>query len=260
MKNELKLRFTGVADLKPHTLRSKEIGELITAFEAAIAATVVDHDSDIRREHVAVPLVSIQDESVGFAFTPNLPDLTYPALFRIADAFASNQFSKLPNQALEPLRVIVRFVKIRGCNAELKIAHDQQEVSIAITPDTNIEAAIAVEGETVLYGQVIRTGGVDPKVEIKTISGKALFCSTTEEITLQLANRLYQQVGVLGHAKWNYETLEIKEFRIIKVLPYAHTPISEAFGSLRKVAAGAFDTIKDVDQYINSIRYDEDGH
>jgi hypothetical protein len=57
MQNELRLRFTGVADLKPHALRSKEIGELITAFEAAIAATVVDYDSGIRREHVAVPTV-----------------------------------------------------------------------------------------------------------------------------------------------------------------------------------------------------------
>jgi len=258
MRDELKLRFTGVADLKPQVLRAKELAEIIVNFEAAIVATVVDQDPSIKREQIAVPLVAVQDESVGLVFAPNLPELTYRAAFRIVDAFATQQFHQLPQQALTPLRSLVRFVRSRGCVAELSIARAQRSATIEITPATRIETSIPIEGETVLFGEVVRVGGIEPKVELKPVNGKALFCATTAEIAVQLAGRLYQQVSVLGCAVWDYETWEIKEFQIKQVLPYVQKPISQAFRLLRESAAGAYDAVDDVEQYINQIRYDED--
>ena len=260
MNDELKLRFTGVADLKPQVLRAKELAEIIENFEAAIVATVVDYDPIIKREQIAVSLVSVQDQSVGLIFVPNLPDLTYKAAFRIIEAFTTQQFNHLPQQALGPLRSLVRFVRSRGCTAELSIARGQRSAATKITPTTRIETSIPVEGETVLFGEIIRVGGIEPKVELKPVNGKALFCSTTEEIAVQLANYLYQQVSVLGCAVWDYETWEIKEFRITQVLPYVQKPLSQAFRLLRESAQGAFDSVEDVNHYIHQLRYDEDAN
>ncbi len=212
MKNQLTLRFTGVADLKPQALRAKELADIIENFEAAITAAVVAHDPTIKREQVAVALIAVNDQSIGLAFAPNLPELTYPAAFRIAEAFATQRFAGLPAAVLSPLRGLVRFVRQRGCIAEVKIKHGVQTATISITAQTRIEAFTPVDGETILYGQVIRAGGVDPKVELKPPTGKAIFCSTTEEIAIQLANRLYQQVSVQGCATWDQETLESKNF------------------------------------------------
>lgn len=260
MSDELKLRFTGVSDLKPQVLRAKELAEIIENFEAAIVATVVDHDPTIKREQIAVSLVAVQDQSVSLVFAPNLPDLTYKAAFRIVEAFATQRFSDLPQQALAPLRSLVRFVRNRGCVAELSIARGHRSATIDITPTTRIETAIPIEGETVLFGEIIRVGGVEPRVELKPVNGKALFCSTTEEIAIQLASHLYQQVSVLGCAVWDYETWEIKEFQITQILPYVQRPLSQAFRLLKESAQGAFDSVEDVDQYIHHIRYGEDAN
>jgi hypothetical protein len=115
-----------------------------------------------------------------------------------------------------------------------------------------------VDGETVLYGKVIRVGGVEPRVELKPLVGQILSCATTVEIAIQLANRLYQQVGVFGHATWDQEKLEIQEFRISRVLAYEKKPLTHAFKLLREVTQKEFDVIEDVDQYITNLRHGED--
>ncbi len=256
--NQLSLRFTGVADLKPQVLRAKELAEIIENFETAITAAVIAHNPMIKREQIAVSLISVNDQSIGLVFAPNLPELTYPAAFRIAEAFASGRFASLPETVLTPLRGLVRFVRQRGCIAEVYVKRETQTVATSITPQTRIETFVPVDGETVLYGQVIRAGGIDPKVELKPLAGKALFCSTTQEIAVQLANRLYQQVSVQGCATWDQETFEIKEFRITKVLAYTKKPLTQAFKLLKESAQGAFDSIEDVNQYVTTLRYGED--
>lgn len=258
MENQLTLRFTGVADLKPQMLRAKDLAEIIENFEAALVAAVIARNPTIKREQIAVPLISVNDQSIGLVFAPNLPELTYPAAFRIAEALATHHFSSLPETVLSPLRGLVRFVRQRGCIAEVQIKRGSEMATTSITPQTRIEAFVPVDGETILYGQVIRVGGVDPKVELKPLTGKALFCSTTEEIAIQLANRLYQQVSLQGCATWDQETLEVKEFRITKVLPYAKKPLIQTFKLLKERAHGAFDSIEDINQYVTTLRHGED--
>ena len=256
--NQLTLRFTGVADLKPQNLRAKELALIIDTLETAIVAAVIAQDPSLKREQVAVPLVAITDESIGLAFTPNLPPLTYPAAARIAQALASERFLGRPEPGLEPLGILVRSVHQRGCIAEVTVTQGGKSVTASLTPTTRITAYTPVDGETVIYGEVIRAGGVEPKVELKPLAGKTLFCPTSQEIAVQLAGRLYQQVGVFGYATWDRETLEIKEFHISRVLPYQKRPLTQAFQLLRESAHGAFDSIEDVEEYVTTIRTDED--
>lgn len=256
-ENELTLRFTGVADIKPQAVRASELAEIITAFEAAITNTVIARDPALKREQLVVPLVALTDQSIGLVFAPNLPDLTLAAATRIAEAIVHNNFTTLPIATLKPLRTLLWFVRAYRCIAELRVVRANQVQVAALTPETQIQAASTLRGETVLYGEVVRVGGVEPKVEIRTLQGKTLFCPTTTAIAVQLAGRLYQQVGVYGEAEWNVETLEIEEFSIQQVSPYGKIPLHQAFTQLRESANSVYDAQEDVSAYMTAVRYEE---
>ncbi|MFN8446502.1 MAG: hypothetical protein U0175_37270 [Caldilineaceae bacterium] len=256
--NRFTLRFSGVADLKPQALRAKELAEILENIETAVAATVVAHEPKIKREQIALSLVAVTDESVGLTFVPNLQSLTFPALEKITSAITTHHFGTLSGPAIKSLRAILRFVRERGCNVELKLIQDNQEIYAALTPDTHIHQTSSIRGQTTIHGDVIRVGGVEPKVEIKTIDGKVLVCATTQQIALQLAERLYQQVAVAGTAFWNPETLEIEEFEISGVLSYVKVDLPQVFRQLREQTQNIYGVVGDVEKYIHNLRYDEE--
>lgn len=259
MNNEqFTLRFSGVAELKPQALRAKELATILENMEAAVAASVVERDPTLKQNQVMVALVGVSDQSVGLTFTPNLQELTFPALAEIAQAISSNQIGKLAGSVVKALEPIVQFVRARGCTAELSFTRGGVVTTAVITPATRIERAKPLKSVDILYGNVMRVGGVEPKVEIKTIDGTTLYCETTEQIALKLAKRLYTQVAVEGMATWDPQSFEIKEFQVTELLPYAPVELPEAFRQLRESTKGFFETIGDVEEYIHELRYAEE--
>lgn len=253
--NRFTLRFSGVGDLNPQSLRAKELAEILENIESAVAATVIAHDPKIKREQIALSLVAVTDASVGLTFAPNLQALTFPALEEIANAISSEQLEKLPNTTVRALRPILRFVREHGCNAEFRLSYGNRDIQATVTPETQIQQVKSIRGQTTIHGEVIRVGGVEPKIEIKTIDGNVLFCPTTQQIALQLAERLYQHVAVDGIATWNPETLDIEEFQITSVLSYVKVNLPQAFHQLREGAGGLYDAIDDVEKYSHILRY-----
>lgn len=256
--NRFTLRFSGVADLKPQSLRAKELAEILETIEIAVAATVITHDPKIKREQIALSLIAVTDSSVGLTFSPNLQPLTFPALEEIANAISSQRLETLSNTTVKALRPILRFVREHGCNAEFRLSYGNREIHATVTPETQIQQVKPIRGQTTIHGDVIRVGGVEPKVEIKTIDGKVLFCPTTQQIALQLAERLYQQVAVEGTATWNPETLDIEEFQITSVLSYVKVDLPQAFRQLREGVGSIYDVVEDVEKYVHTLRYDEE--
>ncbi len=85
-----------------------------------------------------------------------------------------------------------------------------------------------------------------------------LFCSTTQQIALQLAERLYQQVAVQGIATWNSESFELEEFQVTALLSYVKVELPQAFQQLQEHAHGLYDEIGDVEEYVHTLRYAEE--
>ena len=257
--SKLTLLFRGVADLKPSTLKARELGELIAAFESAVVAVVRAHDSDIQADQIMVPLVSVEDGSIGLEFRPNLPEYTYRAASEIVEAFVHNAFQVLPISALQSLKTITRFVRRHGCEAVIGVkVKGQTKVSGVITPSTRIETMFRIEGETDLYGQVMRVGGVEPRVELKTIQGDTLYCDTTEQIAVQMGEILYQEVSVHGVATWDFDTLKIRDFEIQSFSPTKDTPLTETFRAFHESVGTYLDDIEDVEGWVTAIREGEE--
>ena len=256
MTQTLTVRFTG-NDIKPDTLRSHELGEVIAAYEEALAAMVVREHRELKREQVVVGLVKIEHGSVGLTFSAPLGQPVYRAAVEMVAAIQNSAWGDLPGSTLRSLGKILKFVSKQNCVAHLHIAYEGERVSALITPKTAIPSSISLPGQTELVAEVKRVGGVEPKVMLQTLDGETLFCDTTEAIAKQLGNYLYERVRVAGNATWDYETLDIIDFEITDVLPYHHTSPTKAFAEIREKFGKYFDAIDDPEVWVQQLRNDE---
>jgi hypothetical protein len=255
MNDGIELRFTG--EITTVGLRSKDIGEVITALEDAVAAIASDKNPGLRRDSIPLSLVKVEEGSIVLTFDTNVRDLVFPATFLLSDMIQGSRWSDLPLRALQNVRELIRFVRRHKCLAQLQVRQAGRTSTVVLSPDVQIPDSVTLFGETELYGEVKRVGGVEPKVELKTLQGETLYCETTEEIAKELGNHLYEQVKVYGAAQWNSETLEIIEFEIHRVVQYQPTSPAQAFREIRRDFGHLFDDIEDPNAWVNKIRYGE---
>lgn len=250
--NEFQLLFSG-RDLFPNRIRVGEIAELLSTIED-VCFGIAGHNSQLTKEHLLISLVSIQPGSLELTFSTALPDLLMPSLQNFAAALKEQQWSAIPKDVYEPLDKIIRFLKSHDAQADLIAPNGAKRVLITLTPDLRLPRPSMLVGETVIYGQIVRVGGVEPKVEIKTINGKTLFCPFDRTLASELGALLYQVVGLKGTAKWDSRSGDIVDFRVTSLLPYRKSSLTETFRQLRELAGGHFEDIDDVVRYVASLR------
>lgn len=248
----LQLRLTG--DIQPQQLRSHDLGEIIAAYEDALAAVVARRHPTLKAETVTVGLVRIDEGSVALAFDAPLRDVVYPAALEVTRGIAAANWADLPLRAVESLREIVQFVRQRNLTAQFRTSYSSATASAVITKDTYIPPAVTLYGQTEIVVEVKRVGGKEPRAMLQTLQGDTLYCKTTVEVARQLGNYLYQQVRISGAAEWDFETLAIAEFEIAAVLPYQRVAAAEAFAVLRERFGPHFDQIDDPNDWADQAR------
>lgn len=259
MSERLQIRFVGdEGNIKPAMVRAHELALVIDAYEDAIASAIVEENPDLKIDTVRVSLVEVKHESIGLAFESNLPLLSMPAATRISNAINNNAYSKLSKRIRDNLRTIVAFARRHQCDALLSIEQENQVRVAILTPDTEIPATFDMVGETVLYGEVKRAGGIKPTIEFQTFDGKTLFCPTTSSVAIQLGRMLYQEVALRGNATWDTETYQLRGFEIKEVLGFRKIPLADALNALHQAGGHVFDTVEDVDNFVSTLRNDGD--
>jgi hypothetical protein len=257
MSNDLTVRFTG-NHIQPGRVRSRELGDVIAAFEEAVAAVAVRAHPELKPEQIIVGLATIHAGSIGLAFEAPLGEPVYRAAHQLVSAVQAHDWAGLPWDALKPLRALLKFVTKHQCSADFTVRHDDLVAVAAITADTEIPRAATLHGTTTLYAEVKRAGGMEPRVMLQTLSGRTLFCDTDEAIAKALGARLYEQVGVVGYAEWDYQSLEVIGFEITEVLSYRRTSPVTAFQSLRQEFGHYFDAIEDPEAWVHELRGEPD--
>lgn len=249
----VEVRFAG-NDMRPHKVRAKEIAEVITSYEDAVASVVVQDNPELDKDTILISLVAIESSSIGLQFAPNLQELTFDAASRIATSIASNDFSELPHSSVESLRTIWSFTKRHECEAEFRTINGESKVVATLYPTTEIPTPSILTGETVLYGEIKRVGGAKPKIMLATIEGVTVYCDVSEAIAKELGHRLYTEVGLKGRATWNSKTLELESFVVEEVLEYTSNSPVDAFRELRDLIGESFTDIDDVNKFVSSLR------
>ena len=253
MTDTFQFHFTGT-DLFPKNIRAGEIAELLEAIEDVVFGTVVADHPQLSKDSLVVSLAQIQAGSLSLEFTSQLPEVVNPAFFRVSEAIAKRDFDGLPAGAIEPLRKIVRFIKDYDGQADLIFVNGKPEVLASLTADIELPRAELISGETVIYGEIVRVGGVEPKVEIKTINERTLYCPFERELAARLGALLYHAVGLKGVAQWDSQTYELRGFTVQDITEYRRTSIIDAFAELSELAEKYYRDIDDVTGYVSSLR------
>jgi hypothetical protein len=241
--------------MSPGMIRSKEIAEVIESIEDMIASVVIRDHPELKKDTIVIGLKSIRQGSIGLEFSPNLIELTLPAVRRITTSIEGNDFGILPNSALNALRKLSAFTRRYQCNAEFLAQNGHQKSLATLTPETQIPDIYPLSGETNIYGEITRVGGAEPKIQFKTLEGQIIYCSTSKAIAKKAGTKLYTNVELNGLAEWNSETFEIESFHVISISDYEQTSPSEAFEELSNLIGDAFDDITDVNRFVSEMRY-----
>lgn len=243
-------------NMRPDKIRSKELAEVIASYEDAIASVVVHNNPELAKDSIFVSLVAIENSSIGLHFSPNLQELTFDAAAKIALSISSNDFSSLPHNSVESLRNIWSFTKRHDCEAEFRTVNGTSKLVATLYPATEIPTASKLTGETVLYGEIKRVGGVTPRITLRTIEGDTVYCDVSESMAKELGHSLYTEVGLKGKATWNAKTLELDTFVVESVMEYLSTSPVDAFRELGDLIGDSFVDVDDVEKLVSSLRYD----
>lgn len=247
--------FSG-PDVVPGRVRSKDLGEVITAIEDLIAIMISEnHLGIVRKDAIVVGLKNIKSGSTSLAFDVNDRTLSMEAISELRQRFKKNELIKLPLAARRSLDTILKFVKKYNSPFKARSLEDPSVDFFSLDLDTEIPYSPSISGETVLYGQVAKAGGTEsPKIQFKLLTGQTVYCETTKEIAVKAAQKLYQEVGLRGLASWNTETSFVEEFYVKEILDYEKTDISEGFDYLRSNFSDAFGDVGNIDEFIAGLR------
>lgn len=256
MDNKLHIHFTG-GNIEPGIIRSRELARVITAFEDAIASVVAQEHPGLRAEQIAVALEGVAQGSLLLEFAAPVGQPVYDAAHKLFSAIQNREWGSVPAASLRGTRKIREFAKRHDCVAQLSTTYGDTSVSAVLDEGTNIPASAVVYGETELIGEVARAGGVEPRVAFKTIQGQTLFCKTTRALAKELAHSLYEQIHVAGVATIDFETLDIMDFEITRLISSPVLPPLQAFGEIRQEFGAHFMGIQDVDEWVHQTRHGE---
>ena len=249
----IEIKFTGDG-IRPENVKAGDVAEVIQGVESMVESCVARDHPDVDRTKVIVGLVEIQGASISLRFSSQLPDVTVSAFETIGQAVATSRFSQLPASALDGLDGIALFTRKRRCTADLILHNGHRKVLATLTPETQITRAPLLSGDTIIFGQVVRVGGREPKVMVETVDGHTIYCDASVDVARKLGERLYRVAGLFGLAHWDAQTLVLERFTIKDVTPYEDVSLTEAMQQLAKIAGPYYSGVDDVEQYIATLR------
>jgi hypothetical protein len=258
-KNQILIKLTG-ADVSPETVRARDLAEFLVQFETAILETVAATKKvppEIAAREWIVSLLKIErgSESLTFALSGEVID----GASLLSLAHYSRDYSQIPFKAQEALHKIssqatenfwnVEFVEDKGLNIKSAVISAENPVPLP--------RIAKVQGDTTIYGKLIRVGGVEPRAMLQMPDRNYIYIALKEEMALSLASkeRLYKQVGIEGTATWRVDTMELLDFKAKRITAYQphNSNLVETFTELAKSAGGRWDEL-DAEKFVAELR------
>ena len=256
---ELKCDGNGV---KPDNVKASEIGALISEFETAILSTVKHENPEIDITELLICFDSIKDESIGIFLRSNI-DKVKPEILKLVSAsylilntcIFTNDYTRLPTQAITSLKRIQSFAKRHEGQARFKYNGEQLSV-IDARSEIKAIGQTFIKGDTTIYGELFDVGGDNPNIHIKINNDYNVIIETDRQQTKELASRLYDTVGLRGFAKWDLVTSRILEFKLYDVIDYKPGNIKNTLDKLRDLSSGVWDNYNTNDEINNQLLRD----
>lgn len=256
MSDILEIHFVG-ENISPQNIRIGEIAVILDAIENVLLSVISKEHEGVTKEILTIGLHNVNAGSLRLQFTSKLPELVTPAFEQVAVSVRNRTVDSIPFESLNHFEKILSFVKRHQAQADFIIINGKSRSLATLTSDFELPKPVYITGKTTIYGEIVRVGGVEPKVEVKTISGETLYCPFEFELASQLGSLLYQLIGLDGDARWNTQNFEIEDFRVTGISNYRDIPLIEAFQSLSEIANNYYSDIEDVVAYVAELRRED---
>ena len=234
----------------PETVASGDLAEILRLVERALVETARATNADLP-DAPMLSLVGITGRSNALACAVDPALLS--AVSTVTRSIADSQFSILPPIAQRQLHELHKIAVRKHWSFGFDESGTVELTPALISPDVPIPELPIAQGETTVYGEILRVGGKRSRVQLRLISGGVLTAEVTRPLAKQLASQLYTEVGLVGEAVWDREDFQMVSFRVTRVLSYHETPITEAFQSLYDCGGDAWKGV-DPDNYVREVR------
>jgi len=247
----IELKFDGNG-IKPSKVKSSEIAELIISYENAITSIIKAEHPEINEGYIFISLEEIKEGSLSLKYLAHqAKSYVLPALFLITNSFENHNFNQIPNTAIEDLRSIIRFAKKYRCDGSF-IQNGKSLATFNQDTEVSYNDAETIKGETTIYGEVQIAGGKkNPRTTIKINDEYTISFEVSKEIAKQLASQLYNEVGLIGIAKWDKRTYKVLEFRVHEVITLNNKSINDTFIELGGMLGDYINQKGDYSNYIS---------
>jgi hypothetical protein len=254
----LEVRVTGET-FNAELISPKEVAGFIIAFEKLISSIVIRNNAalSLTENDVILGLSSITQGSLNNSFVTIYEAEVDSASAIAADAITNERYDLLPIESIESIKEIIRFNRKHNTSTEVWRKNGGHDRLAVITPTTRVQIEnFTVRGTTSLYGTLRRIGGDDPpRAWMRWTNGETLSCRVkSRSLASQMAQFLYQTMGVRGTAFWDNRDMRLYDFRIEQLLPYREKDLSKAVDALGDVAGRYYQEIADLDTYLADIR------
>lgn len=240
-------------DKTPEKIHIKEALELLLSYENALSAIVEKKDPNVILSESVLSLVDIEEGSARYIIRPKSEYITIylQAAFFIALQLRENDLAPLPAKAIKNLGNIHKYSKNNNCSIHF-LGGKEKELAV-ISPESTIELPETkfVYGETVIYGRILRVGGVEPKAYVQLEGQKGIAIKirgNKEKLAKSLAQRLYEVVGLKGNAKWLIEDYSLEEFELTQIINYERQSYKNTFNELREIIGEYWDEVDDIEK------------
>jgi hypothetical protein len=250
------IRLTGEG-VRPQLLAATDLAQLLIAAEQAVLA-IATRDNPEAADDLVLSLSAVQDQSIGFVFSSNRPQVAQAAYHSLVTLTENRAFRSLPARSLEGLRTLTAFSRERGGHTQFwNGTRDHPLLDLAPEFAVEVPSPEYQRGETVLYGRIERVGGVRPRVRLRVSEREVVYGDISEEQSRELGSRLYSDAALRGLATWDAQDGPLVYFRVQEILRYERGKIRSAFDELRDVASGTYDRIEDVERFTHQVREGE---
>lgn len=249
----LELRFAG--DVGPADFRARDVATALKEFESLVRETLRREDNDVNPEDITVGLVQVKEGSNALRFKSSHQSKVLALLSVVGKALAEKRYDDLSDKQRSKLKGIQKVGSRYDSPSQFGCAQEgeHRDVLGVIEIEDEIPGPKMIRGMTTLYGRVERVGGKEPKVHVRTRDNETVIISLEQEQARQLANQLYEMVGLRGEAEWFVETGQIDSFKLGEIIEYSGGGVAEGFEKLSEAVGGAFDNV-DPAEYTRRMR------
>lgn len=246
--------------MSPETLPIRDLAQLLQAVHLLLLSADGDDDDGEEVEGASdTPIISLAgveaSGSASVVFASENPEEAARLFNRGMEQIKRRPTSAHGQRAKELFReeskrlgTVIQFYP-RGAQAP----------AAEVRPEDEPEVTSLVNGETTIYGRLVRIGGVRPKAVIDLDEGSRLSVNVSIGLAQKLAPYLYREVGIQGRAQWETAGWTMVHFTPDQVISFEPGEILGAFDELAEASGPeAWKGVADVVGAIAELRKGDD--